>query len=114
MDSDVRTAGPAAPRHQILAEDHASAWLGIELLEVGEGSARIAMTVRPEMLNGFGIAHGGMIFAFADSAFALACNPASPDSNSASGAQSGAQDAGTVTVASGADITFLSPSASCS
>ncbi|RJU01042.1 hotdog fold thioesterase [Arthrobacter frigidicola] len=105
MDSDVRTAGPAAPRHQILAEDHASAWLGIELLEVGEGSARIAMTVRPEMLNGFGIAHGGMIFAFADSAFALACNPASPDSNSASGAP----DAGTVTVASGADITFLSP-----
>ncbi|WP_159617821.1 hotdog fold thioesterase [Arthrobacter zhaoguopingii] len=105
MDSDVRTAGPAAPRHQILAEDHASAWLGIELLEVGEGSARIAMTVRPEMLNGFGIAHGGMIFAFADSAFALACNPASPGPDSASGAQ----DAGTVTVASGADITFLSP-----
>ncbi|WP_294568856.1 hotdog fold thioesterase [uncultured Arthrobacter sp.] len=105
MDSDVRTAGPAAPRHQILAEDHASAWLGIELLEVGEGSARIAMTVRPEMLNGFGIAHGGMIFAFADSAFALACNPASPGADSASGAQ----DAGTVTVASGADITFLSP-----
>ncbi|MHA7261811.1 hydroxyphenylacetyl-CoA thioesterase PaaI [Arthrobacter sp. TMN-37] len=108
MDSDVRTAGPAAPRHQILAEDHASAWLGIELLEVGEGSARIAMTVRPEMLNGFGIAHGGMLFAFADSAFALACNPASPEPGSASGMQ----PPGTVTVASGADITFLSPARS--
>jgi acyl-CoA thioesterase len=36
------------------------------------------MTLRQEMLNGFGMAHGGMIFAFADTAFALACNPATP------------------------------------
>jgi acyl-CoA thioesterase len=100
-DTDVQVAGPPAPEHSILAEDHASAWLGIELLEVGEGSARISMRVRSEMLNGFGIAHGGMLFAFADSAFALACNPAA--------AQDKGSGPASVTVASGADITFLSP-----
>jgi acyl-CoA thioesterase len=100
-DNDVQVAGHPAPTHHILAEDHASAWLGIELLEVGEGSARISMRVRPEMLNGFGIAHGGMLFAFADSAFALACNPAAAENLGSSPAF--------VTVASGADITFLSP-----
>ena len=49
------------------------AW-GIEIEEVREGYARIAMTVRTDMLNGHAIAHGGMIFALADTAFAYACN----------------------------------------
>lgn len=85
--------------HPILANDHASAWMGIEVLAVGDGHATIRMTLRQEMLNGFGMAHGGMIFAFADSAFALACNPANP----APGAEN------TITVASGVDINFLKP-----
>jgi acyl-CoA thioesterase len=50
-----------------------AAW-GIVLEEVREGYARIAMTVRADMLNGHRLAHGGMIFALADSAFAFACN----------------------------------------
>jgi acyl-CoA thioesterase len=49
------------------------AW-GIEIEEAREGYARIRMTLRPDMLNGHGIAHGGMIFALADTAFAYACN----------------------------------------
>ncbi len=81
--------------HAILLNDRASQWLGIEVLELGGGHAVIAMTLREEMMNGFGTTHGGMIFAFADSAFALACNPA------------GGGDA--VTVASGVDINFLAP-----
>jgi acyl-CoA thioesterase len=51
------------------------------------------------MLNGFGMAHGGMIFAFADTAFALACNPVNP----------GPGDADSITVAAGVDINFLKP-----
>ena len=49
------------------------AW-GIEIEAAGEGYARVRMTVRPDMLNGHGLAHGGMIFALADTAFAYACN----------------------------------------
>ena len=51
-----------------------SQWLGIEVLEIKEGYSRITMTVRPEMINGFGIVHGGIAFSLADSAFAFACN----------------------------------------
>ena len=54
----------------------ASEWMGIEVLRLDDGHATIRMTLRQEMMNGFGMAHGGMIFAFADTAFALACNPA--------------------------------------
>ena len=64
--------------HPVLENDYASEWMGIEVLTLGDGHATIRMTLRQEMLNGFGMAHGGMIFAFADSAFALACNPADP------------------------------------
>ncbi len=49
------------------------AW-GIEIEAADEGYARIAMTLRDDMLNGHGIAHGGMLFALADTAFAYACN----------------------------------------
>ncbi len=55
-------------------EDDASKGLGMEILEVKAGSATLAMTVRPQMVNGHGIAHGGFIFTLADSAFAFACN----------------------------------------
>jgi len=54
--------------------DAFSQWLGIELVEIRTGYAKIKMTTRPEMLNGFGIVHGGISFSFADSAFAFACN----------------------------------------
>lgn len=56
------------------AEDRASRALGMELLEVRRGYARLSMRVRPEMTNGHGICHGGHIFTLADSAFAFACN----------------------------------------
>jgi len=49
------------------------AW-GIEIEEARQGYSRIRMTVRAEMLNGHAIAHGGMLFALADTAFAYACN----------------------------------------
>ncbi len=119
--------------HPILENDYASEWMGIEVLSLGDGEATIRMTLRQEMLNGFGMAHGGMIFAFADTAFALACNPATPaagpgtpgsetsgpgtpgsaeaaDADGGTGA-AGAAGAATdsITVASGVDINFLKP-----
>ena len=59
---------------RMLANDAYSQWLGISLLEIELGYAKIKMEVRPEMLNGFKIAHGGISFGFADSAFAFASN----------------------------------------
>jgi acyl-CoA thioesterase len=56
------------------AEDDASKGLGMEIVEIGPGLATLAMTVRPDMVNGQRIAHGGFIFTLADSAFAFACN----------------------------------------
>lgn len=70
--------------------DHASRALGIELLDVGDGHATTRMTVTPSMVNGHRIAHGGYVFLLADTAFACACNSHGP-----------------VTVAAGADITFV-------
>ena len=55
-------------------EDDASKGLGMEIVEIGPGRATLTMTVRPEMVNGQRIAHGGFIFTLADSAFAFACN----------------------------------------
>jgi acyl-CoA thioesterase len=55
-------------------EDDASKGLGMEIVEIRPGQATLAMTVKPDMVNGQGIAHGGFIFALADSAFAFACN----------------------------------------
>ncbi len=56
------------------ARDRAAQELGVELLEVAHGYARMAMRVRENMLNGHAICHGGYIFALADTAFAYACN----------------------------------------
>ena len=72
------------------AGDAATQGLGMILEDVAPGRARISMTVRPEMVNGHEICHGGYISALADSAFAFACNTH-----------------GTVTVASGFEIDFL-------
>jgi acyl-CoA thioesterase len=55
-------------------EDDASRGLGMELVEVTSGRATLAMTIKPHMVNGQRIAHGGFIFTLADSAFAFACN----------------------------------------
>jgi acyl-CoA thioesterase len=85
--------------HPILENDYASEWMGIKVLALSDGHATIRMTLRQEMLNGFGMAHGGMIFAFADTAFALACNPVNP----------GPGDEDSITVAAGVDINFLKP-----
>ncbi len=60
-------------RAMLAAEGTGPAW-GIEIEEAREGYARIRMTLTPAMLNGHGIAHGGMVFALADTAFAYACN----------------------------------------
>ncbi len=89
--------------HPILKDDYASEWMGIEVLALDDGHATIRMPLRQEMLNGFGMAHGGMIFAFGDTAFALACNPAKP------GAGEAGIDTGSITVASGVDINFIKP-----
>jgi acyl-CoA thioesterase len=72
--------------------DRASQNLGLEILDVAPGSVRICMTVRPEMINGHGLCHGGIIFTLADSAFAFACN-----------------SHGEPMVAAGASIEYLSP-----
>src|SRR5690606_10436237 len=74
--------------------DQASAMLGM-VVELDEpGHAVVSMTVRDDMLNGFAITHGGLVFALADTAFALACN-----------------EDERVTVAGGADISFLKSTA---
>lgn len=75
---------------RMMADDRASRALGIELLEHGAGWARTRMVVREDMVNGHDIAHGGLIFTLADTAFACACN-----------------SWGAATVASGCDITFV-------
>lgn len=73
--------------------DRASKNLGMRLVAVAPGAATVEMTVGPLMVNGHGLAHGGFVFALADTAFACACNA----------------DGRGVTVASGADVTFVSP-----
>jgi acyl-CoA thioesterase len=94
-------AGQPAPAAQrvaelcaqaLLAGDEASRNLGMRLEEVTPGTARMRMRVRADMVNGHGICHGGIVFALADSAFAVACNT---------------YDA--VTVAAAASIDFLAP-----
>src|SRR6266498_6022516 len=59
---------------KMMDHDAFSQWMGVEVLEVREGYSRIKMTIRKEMVNGFGIVHGGLPFSLADSAFAFACN----------------------------------------
>jgi len=58
----------------MMENDFFSQWMGVEVIEVKEGYSKIKMTIRKEMVNGFGIVHGGLPFSLADSAFAFACN----------------------------------------
>jgi len=60
--------------HKMLAAEGTGPAWEIRIEEAREGFARVSMKVRADMLNGHGIAHGGMIFALADSAFAYVCN----------------------------------------
>jgi acyl-CoA thioesterase len=89
MDATT-TARRCAER--MYADDVASRTLGITISEVAPGTAVASMTVREDMVNGHGICHGGYVFTLADTAFAFACNTYDE-----------------VTVAAGADITFLEP-----
>jgi phenylacetic acid degradation protein PaaD len=78
----------------MLRDDRASTeLLGMEVVEMSEGHAVVTMPVRGDMLNGHAIIHGGLVFTLADTAFAMACNRE-----------------GSVTVSSGAEITFYAPS----
>jgi acyl-CoA thioesterase len=72
--------------------DAASQGLGMRIESRGPGCATVSMRIRPDMVNGHGICHGGLVFALADSAFAFACN-----------------SHGKSTVAAGAAIEFLRP-----
>ena len=81
--------------HDMFDRDAASRSLGMELIDAADGRATVRMTVTPAMVNGHEIAHGGFVFLLADTAFACACNSHGP-----------------VTVAAGADVTFLRPARS--
>lgn len=72
---------PLDPEHRsasivrdMLAHDAFSQWLGVEVLDVGPARVTVSMAVRQDMTNGFGVCHGGVTFALADSALAFACN----------------------------------------
>jgi acyl-CoA thioesterase len=80
------------PVAAMLAGDEASRSLGIELVSAAPGRAVTTMTVREDMVNGHGIAHGAFLFAVADTAFACACNSYGP-----------------VTVAASVYTTFVAP-----
>lgn len=71
MDSKERALKSA---EAMLANDHATKWIGMVLGPVNEGSAIMELTVQQHHCNGHGMCHGGVIFSLADSAFAFACN----------------------------------------
>ena len=73
IDSEKNVFAEKVVAH-MMEHDLFSQWLGIELLDIKEGYSKIKMTVRKEMINGFGIVHGGIAFSLADSCFAFACN----------------------------------------
>lgn len=60
--------------HGMLAKDAFSQWCGMEVLEIGACRSVVRMRVRPEMANGFGVSHGGIVYSLADSALAFAAN----------------------------------------
>ena len=59
---------------KMMDHDAFSQWMDVKVLDIKEGYSKIQMTIRKEMVNGFGIVHGGIPFSLADSAFAFACN----------------------------------------
>ena len=76
MTSGAKDAQKVAERvvKGMLKKDAFSEWLGIEALEIAPRRSTLRMTVRKEMVNGFGAAHGGIVYSLADSALAFACN----------------------------------------
>lgn len=92
LTADEAQALAEAVRDGMFADDAASHAMGMQIEAVAPGYARIAMTVRADMLNGFKICHGGLITTLADSAFAFACNSYNE-----------------LTVASGIVVDFLAP-----
>ena len=70
----MNPVNPGSVVQHMMENDYFSQWMGVEVLEVKEGYSKIKMTIRKEMVNGFGIVHGGLPFSLADSAFAFACN----------------------------------------
>ena len=72
---DANLLAERVAQEMLAGEGTGPAW-GIRIEEAREGYARISMVVRADMLNSHGIAHGGMIFALADTAFAYVCNGA--------------------------------------
>src|SRR4051812_21823937 len=70
---DANELASRVAHHMLAAEGTGPAW-GLTIEEVREDYARVSMIVRADMLNGHGFAHGGMIFALADTAFAYVCN----------------------------------------
>jgi acyl-CoA thioesterase len=91
MSADPQKLAEAAAA-AMWAKDRASQAMGMRPIAVGPGHATVAMTIKPEMCNGHGTCHGGMIFTLADSAFAFACNSHNR-----------------VTVANNCSITFVAP-----
>lgn len=75
-DANAQTPQQIADKVRVgmLANDRATQWLGMQILEVTPGRAVLRMAVRDEFLNGHDICHGGLITTLADSAFAFACN----------------------------------------
>jgi acyl-CoA thioesterase len=59
---------------KMMQNDLFSQWMDVKVIEVSEGYSKIEMKLRNEMINGFNVIHGGIIFSLADSAFAFACN----------------------------------------
>lgn len=74
MNTTAKDTSAHAVVEKMMQDDLFSQWLGIEVLDVSEGYSKIRLTLRDEMINGFGIIHGGIPFSLADSAFAFACN----------------------------------------
>ena len=72
---DANQLAAAVAKHMLSREGTGPAW-GITIEEARAGYARLSMMLRADMLNGHGIAHGGMVFALADTAFAYVCNGA--------------------------------------
>jgi len=76
MDKDKSKASEII--EGMMKKDYFSQWMGIERMEEGEGFCTLKMTIREEMCNGFGIAHGGISYSLADSALAFASNSHGP------------------------------------
>jgi acyl-CoA thioesterase len=94
-EATTQATDAVRPNRAMMERDRAAASLGLVVERDDPGHAVVSMRVRDDMTNGFHITHGGFVFALADTAFAIACN-----------------EDDRVTVAAGADISFLKPTVS--